>query len=107
MAMELADPQGGGRRRRETALSDTKPMRHRMFHRPVTIERRRIDRDRVVTNTKTALESLLREWPLPECPNRQLAISACLEVMRGEKPPAVARRAFVTAARSAGILLED
>jgi ribosomal 50S subunit-associated protein YjgA (DUF615 family) len=81
-------------------------MRHRMFHKPVVIERRRLDRDRVVTNTKVALESLVHEWPLDDCPRRQQAMKLCLAVMRGEKPPVAARRAFVAAARAANILRE-
>ncbi|WP_246259447.1 MULTISPECIES: DUF982 domain-containing protein [Chelativorans] len=82
-------------------------LQHRLFHKPVVIERRRIDRDRVVVNTKIALDSLLHEWPLPECSQRMRALKACLAVIRGELPPAAARRAFVAAAKAAKILREE
>jgi ribosomal 50S subunit-associated protein YjgA (DUF615 family) len=93
-------------REQRKGAQSAQQIRHRSFHRPVIIARRRVDRDRVIANTKVALDSLLHEWPLPDCPYRDRATKACLAVIRGERPPAVARRAFVAAARAANILLE-
>ncbi|MER9326850.1 DUF982 domain-containing protein [Mesorhizobium sp. M0152] len=54
-----------------------------------------------------AAQVLLRDWPKPACARRLAAIEACLAVMRGEKPPRVARQAFIVAAKDARILLSD
>ncbi len=80
---------------------------HRYFARAVVVQTGRIDRDRVVTNTRHAAIVLLHEWPDRACPKRKTAMQRCVEVMRGQKPPSVARRAFVSAARQAGLLIED
>jgi len=110
--MQIEAVRSNGRRSRNSVkkMGTGQPepgLQHRSFHKPVIIERRRIDRDRVVLNTKTALDSLLHEWPLADCPYRTRALKACLAVMRGEQPPAVARRAFVAAAKAAKILREE
>ncbi|WEX07283.1 DUF982 domain-containing protein [Chelativorans sp. AA-79] len=94
-------------RESRTDLRSTQALRHRPFHKPVVIERRRVDRDRVVVNTRVALDALLHEWPEMDCPQRMRALKACLAVIRGERPPSSARRAFVTAARAARILREE
>ncbi len=81
--------------------------RHRNFKTPVFVQTGRIDRERVVTGTRAAAEVLLRSWPEQDCPKRLSAMEACLRVIDGSKPPSHARRAFVAAARKAGILLES
>jgi hypothetical protein len=81
--------------------------RHRLFHRPVTVQTGRLDRERVVTSTRDAAAVLLKDWPLADSVKRTRAMAACLSVIRGEKPPHVARRAFVAAAREAKVLVED
>jgi hypothetical protein len=86
--------------------SQTERKAHRYFSRAVVVQTGRIDRDRVVTNTRHAAIILLREWPDKACPKRRAAMKRCVEVMRGEKPPSVARRAFVSAAKQVGVLLE-
>jgi hypothetical protein len=48
----------------------------------------------------------LRDWPLPESRKRARAMELCLSVIRGEKPPHIARRAFIEAAREARVLVE-
>jgi len=82
-------------------------MRHRTFHRPIRIQTGRIDRDRIVTNTRDAAAILLRDWPLADCEKRRWAMEICLEVIKGNNPPNAARQAFVRAARKARILLDD
>lgn len=83
------------------------PHRHRAFHRPVTVQTGRIDRERVIRTTRDAAEVLLRNWPLPESRKRSRAMDLCLRVIRGEQPPSAARRAFVQAAREARVLIEE
>jgi hypothetical protein len=82
------------------------PQRHRAFHRPVTVQTGRIDRERIVLTTRDAAEVLLKDWPL-ESRKRARAMEVCLSVIRGEKPPYVARRAFVEAAREARVLVAE
>jgi hypothetical protein len=84
-----------------------RPQRHRAFHRPVTVQTGRIDRERLVLSTRDAAEVLLRDWPLPESRKRARAMELCLSVIRGERAPNIARRAFVDAAREAKVLLKD
>lgn len=81
--------------------------RHRLFHRPVVVQTGRLDRERVVASTRDAAAVLLKDWPLAESSKRTRAMEACLSVIRGEKPPSVARRAFVAAAREAKVLVRD
>lgn len=80
--------------------------RSRYFANPVTVQTGRIDRIRVVTNTSHAAVILLHEWPDKTCERRKIAMQRCVEVLRGEKPPSAARKAFVAAARRAGLLVE-
>lgn len=80
-------------------------MRHRNFHKPVQVQIGRVDRDQVVTNTRHAALLLLKNWPNRDSPKRRSAMKACLQVIRGEKPPSVARRAFIAAARDVSVLL--
>ncbi|MES0101049.1 DUF982 domain-containing protein [Mesorhizobium sp. M0019] len=82
-------------------------MRTRRFRKPVVVQPGRIDRDRVVTSVSDAAELLLRDWPRPDGKARLAAIEACLAVIRGEKPPRIARQAFITAAKEARILLGE
>jgi hypothetical protein len=77
------------------------------FRKPIVIQPGRIDRDRVVVSVADAAKVLLRDWPKPACARRLAAIKACLAVMRGEKPPRVARQAFISAARDARILISE
>jgi hypothetical protein len=110
----IADIRGKGSRAGsdsgEEASADhgnVKQQRHRAFHRPVIVQTGRIDRERVVRGTRDAAEMLLRHWPLSESRKRARAMEICLRVIRGEKPPSAARRAFVEAAREARVLIEE
>jgi len=93
-------------------LAETAPARttgrweHRRFHKPVVVQPKRIDRDRVVTDTRVAAQVLRFDWQNTGCPKRLAALRACLQVLRGEKPPSHARRAFIAAAKAARILID-
>ena len=82
------------------------PIERKRFHKPVVIQRGRIDRERVVTSVDDAGRILLSDWR-HEDETRLQAMSACLAVIRGEQPASFARRAFVEAARSARVLLSE
>ena len=77
------------------------------FHRPVVVQPGRIDRDRVVVTIADAATVLLRDWPRQNGEKRIVAMQACLQVIRGEKPPRVARQAFIEAAKDARIFLGE
>jgi hypothetical protein len=78
----------------------------RRFDKPVVIQLGRIDRDRVVSSAVDAGRILLNDWRHDD-ESRLLAMSACLAVIKGERPASFARHAFVEAARSARILLSE
>lgn len=110
MQTEPIGMRGAKRKRGQGEQDPPKPtpmLHHRKFHKPVRIQRRRIDRDRIIADTRIALDTLRYEWVKPDCPLREKAIQACMAVIRGQKPPHHARRAFIAAAESAGVLLES
>ncbi|TWI23146.1 DUF982 domain-containing protein [Mesorhizobium tianshanense] len=82
-------------------------MRTRRFRKPIVVQPGRVDRDRVVLSVSDAANVLLKDWPAPASETRLAAIEACLAVIRGEKPPRVARQAFIVAAKDARILLGE
>ncbi|PSJ59008.1 DUF982 domain-containing protein [Pseudaminobacter soli (ex Li et al. 2025)] len=79
----------------------------KLFHKPVRVQIGRIDRDRIVLGTEDAAKILLRAWPSTCDKKRQEAMRACLEVIKGKKPPSVARKAFIAAAQEARVLLDE
>ncbi|KRB31011.1 hypothetical protein ASD99_21630 [Mesorhizobium sp. Root695] len=76
------------------------------FVRPVVVQFGRHDRERVIFDVNDAATILLRSLP-HQTNKRKLAMDACLQVLRGEAQPPVARRAFVVAALEAKILRSD
>lgn len=82
-------------------------MRKTRFHKPVRVQPGRIDRDRIVLSTKDAAEILLNDWPDKAHQKREKAMQACLDVIKGRRPPSHARSAFIAAAKDARILLDD
>lgn len=75
----------------------------RRWDRAVEIELGKAGRYRVVTNTLTAAEILLNEWPLEVGPALLAARYACLDVLEGNQPPEYAKLAFIKAAEEADI----
>lgn len=60
-----------------------------------------------IGSARQAAEVLVLHWPEGSYGSKHLAAQvACLDVMEGRSEPEHARRAFVEAARDAGILLE-
>ena len=95
----------GSPRGAENGIAHVK--RHRRFENPAVIQAGRIDRDRVTWSTKIALKVLEVDWPQKKCPKRRRAMESCLQVLRGETPPSIARRAIVAAAREARVCLRS
>jgi len=50
---------------------------------------------------------LLNRWPGKRTEKHRAALQACLDVQRGNKPPIGARRAFIAAAREAGVFADQ
>lgn len=76
------------------------------FDAPVTVMDAREARAFDVTNTRQAAEILLHRWPNEWSGRHHAARLACLAVLKGFKPPVLARRAFAEAAREAEILAD-
>lgn len=76
------------------------------FDAPVTVMDAREARAFDVTNTRQAAEILLHRWPNEWSGRHRAARLACLAVLKGFKPPVLARRAFAEAAREAEILAD-
>ena len=76
------------------------------FDAPVTVLDTGEAREFDVTNTRQAAEILLHRWPNEWSGRHRAARLACLAVLKGFKPPVLARRAFAEAAREAEILAE-
>lgn len=50
---------------------------------------------------------LLNRWPGKRTEKHRAALQACSDVQNGGKPPIGARRAFVAAAREAGVFVDQ
>jgi Protein of unknown function (DUF982) len=77
------------------------------FARPVMIRLARNSKDQIVVDASQAGRILMRDWPGTHTVRRQVAMDACLRVLRGEASPPIARGAFVAAALEAHILASD
>jgi hypothetical protein len=78
------------------------------FNRLVVIETRRIGQLRNVGSVTEAAECLVAsDWPRPHGAQHRAASRACLRALAGEISPEAARRAFMEAAREAGILIGE
>ncbi|MGX9148013.1 DUF982 domain-containing protein [Mesorhizobium sp. 128a] len=76
------------------------------FARPIVIQVGRRGAERIVFDVNDVATILLRDFSR-KTEKRKIAMDACLQVLRGEAHPAVARRAFVAAALEAQILRCD
>ncbi len=77
------------------------------FDTPVTV---RVDATGGVLTLRTARETsdfLLNRWPGKRTEKHRAALQACSDVQNGGKPPIGARRAFVAAAREAGVFADQ
>lgn len=83
-------------------------MRDEQFDVPVTIETDRIGRHLTVTRTVQAASLLLDKWPDEKRgPKYRSALKAMMDVMEQRKSVAVARKAFVAAAKEADVFVRD
>ncbi|CAM5376898.1 hypothetical protein ATER59S_01670 [Aquamicrobium terrae] len=59
-----------------------------------------------ISSARQAAALLTQHWPDAGTPKYRAARQACLAAVHGEKPPDVARAAFIEAAREARILVD-
>ncbi|KXF79065.1 hypothetical protein ATN84_04860 [Paramesorhizobium deserti] len=64
-------------------------------------------RSRVVASAWEAVECLKTYWPRNRDRSYRQALQTCLDALDGLKPVAKARRAFVHAAKEAGLILRS
>ncbi|MEP9396360.1 DUF982 domain-containing protein [Mesorhizobium sp. KR2-14] len=76
------------------------------FDKPVPVSVGLTHDVRNISNARQALDILMNHWPSAGTQQHRDARQACLEVLRGERRPEDARKAFAEAARGAGILFE-
>ena len=62
---------------------------------------------RMVFSAWEALECLKIQWPSNHGPKYRKALQSCMDALDGWKSTHKARRAFIDAAREAGVFLED
>jgi hypothetical protein len=79
-------------------------MEEKRFSRTVRIQLAAFGNVRSVSDTHEALDCLIYCWPGERGPRHRDAIDACLKVIDGHRSTIDAEKAFVEAAREAGIL---
>lgn len=61
----------------------------------------------MITTTGECMDFLLKRWPGKRGDKHRAALQACMDASSDKKTTATARRAFVAAAREAGVLFTD
>ncbi|AZN73002.1 DUF982 domain-containing protein [Georhizobium profundi] len=81
-------------------------MQKDQFDTPIIVK---VDAAGTLLTLKTARDTsefLLNQWPGKRTEKHRAAIQACSDVVNAGKPPMGARRAFVAAAREAGVFVD-
>jgi hypothetical protein len=74
---------------------------------PLAVETEKIGQYRIVPTLTEAADMLLDRWPEEKGAKHGRALSAILDAMGGRKPAVTARKAFVAAAKEAGLFVRD
>jgi len=82
-------------------------MENPKFTRPLTVHFDTQGTKTVITDASECTSFLLRNWPGKRGPAHRAALQACHDASAGKKPMSNVRRAFASAAREAGILVES
>jgi hypothetical protein len=75
------------------------------FEAPVILSGGEMESSNPVSTASEAMQCLLKTWPGKRGPKHREAVQACHDALTGSKPTTSARRAFVAAAKEAGVLL--
>jgi hypothetical protein len=81
-------------------------MENNRFETPVTVKSAQ-GPDKVLRTAREASDYLLNAWPGKRGPKHREALQACHDALAGDKPAMIARRAFIAAAREAGVFVSD
>ncbi|WP_457583164.1 DUF982 domain-containing protein [Ensifer canadensis] len=60
-----------------------------------------------ISNTTEASWAMIEDWPLEDSELLTLALDTCAAVIEGRQPTDAARKAFIDAAREAGIPIQE
>jgi hypothetical protein len=80
-------------------------MQNRKFAQPVSVRANTQGAETVITDVYECSSFLLRNWPGKRGPAHRAALQACHDASADKKPISSVRRAFISAARDAGILV--
>lgn len=81
-------------------------MQKDQFDTPITVKVDATGALLTLRNARDASDFLLNRWPGKRTEKHRAALQACSDVQNG-KPPIGARRAFVAAAREAGVFTDQ
>lgn len=76
-----------------------------VWEKPITFETMKLGQYRTITSAAEAAHVLLGQWPVETGRALEKAQQSCLDVLEGKADPAAARRAFVKAAKEAGVFI--
>ncbi|MGJ7043535.1 hypothetical protein J2Y63_006819 [Shinella sp. BE166] len=74
---------------------------------PITFETHKLGAYLTISSTAEAARVLLDYWPAKHGKALKRAKATCLAVLQGNGNPEIARKAFLTAAEEAGVLIRD
>ena len=77
------------------------------WEKPITFETNKLGKYWTVTNTAEAARALMERWPVDSGKALEYAQRTCLAVLEGKEDPAVAREAFIKAAKEADVFIRD
>lgn len=72
---------------------------------PITFETQQLGQFRTIASTTEAAHILMGQWPVETGKAMQKAQETFLAVLEGKKKPAAARKAFLKAAKEAGVFI--
>lgn len=73
----------------------------------VTVETRQIGKYRSIASVKEAAEFLSEDWPARHGPSYLAAQQICHDALNGERTVGEARKAFIAAAKTVDIFVQD
>jgi hypothetical protein len=82
-------------------------MDHNKFETPVTVKDDTASAYITLKTTHAASDFLLNRWQAKRTDKHRAALQACSDVIGGNKPVIVARRALVAAVREAGVYVDE
>ncbi|WP_112805162.1 DUF982 domain-containing protein [Ensifer sp.] len=76
------------------------------WDKPVTLALEGPEQYTTISNTTEASWAMIEDWPLEDSELLTRALDTCAAVIEGKQPPEAARKAFIEAAREAGIQIK-